>query len=95
MPLPNTPADCESLQTFVNRIQNRYKYRDAGIDKNLVRTMKAYYYACISFVDYQIGKILDCLEENNMSDNPDEGLLIQDHYTPWSKKANDLSHYGY
>lgn len=95
MPLPNTPADCESLQTFVNRIQNRYKYRDAGIDKNFVRTMKAYYYACVSFVDYQIGKILDCLEENNMSDNPDEGLLIQDHYTPWSKKANDLSHYGY
>ena len=95
MPLPNTPADCESLQTFVNRIQNRYKYRDAGIDKNFVRTMKAYYYACISFVDYQIGKILDCLEENNMSDNPDEGLLIQDHCTPWSKKANDLSHYGY
>ncbi len=69
MPLPNVPLDCDSVTTFVNKVQNRYKYRDFGIDNNLVRLMKAYYYACISFVDYNVGKILDYLEENNMTDN--------------------------
>ncbi|NOY81270.1 MAG: sulfatase-like hydrolase/transferase [Kiritimatiellaeota bacterium] len=63
MPLPNRPPDFETLQTYVNRCQNRYKYRDQGIDRNLLRNIKAYYYACISFVDHQIGRILDVLEQ--------------------------------
>ena len=63
MPLPNLPDAFESLQTLVNRCQNRYKYRDNGFDLNLVRAIKAYYYACISFVDYQIGRLLDSLEK--------------------------------
>ena len=69
MPLPNLPLEYESLQTFVNRMQNRYKYRGNGTDFNLLRVMKAYYYACISFVDYQVGKLLDCLDENGMTEN--------------------------
>lgn len=69
MPLPNVPSDSDKLITFVNKVQNRYKYRDNGTDKNLLRTMKAYYYACISFVDYQIGKVLDYLADNNLTDN--------------------------
>lgn len=69
MPLPNVPEDVESLQTFVNRCQNRYKYRDQGIDKNLLRCIKAYYYACISFVDYQIGRILDKLKDTGQLQN--------------------------
>ena len=31
--------------------------------------MKAYYYACISFIDYQVGRILDALEETGQLDN--------------------------
>lgn len=69
MPLPNVPADVEALQTYVNRVQNRYKYRDQGIDNNLMRNIKAFYYACISFVDYQIGRILDALEAAGQLDN--------------------------
>ena len=69
MPLPQMPQEGDALLTFVNRIQNRYKYRDAGWDLHLLRTMKAYYYACISFVDHQIGRILDCLEESGMAEN--------------------------
>ena len=57
MPLPNLPQQFESLQTYINRRQNRYKYRDQGIDLNLMRNIKAFYYATISFVDYQIGRI--------------------------------------
>ena len=69
MPLPHIPDDYEALHTFVNKCQNRYKYRDNGYDKNLIRAMKAYYYACISFVDYQIGRILDELETTGQRDN--------------------------
>ena len=29
---------------------------------NLLRTMRAAYYAAISFIDYQVGRILDYLE---------------------------------
>ena len=69
MPLPNVPPDWQALQTFVNRVQNRYKYRDQGIDLNLVRALKAYYYACVSFVDYQVGRILAALERTGQLDN--------------------------
>ena len=69
MPLPNIPAEYESLLTFVNKCQNRYKYRDNGFDKNLVRAIKAYYYACISFVDYQVGRLLDALQATGQIEN--------------------------
>jgi arylsulfatase A-like enzyme len=68
MALPNIPENWEALLTFVNRCQNRYKYRDNGYDRNLVRAIKAYYYACISFVDYQVGRILDALEQTGQLD---------------------------
>jgi arylsulfatase A-like enzyme len=60
---PNLPADGDSLLTYVNRVQNRYKYRDRGIDYNLVQVMKAYYYSCVSFIDFQIGRIVSELEK--------------------------------
>jgi arylsulfatase len=69
MPLPKIPDDVESLQTYVNKCQNRYKYRDQGIDKNLLRCMKANYYACISFIDFQIGRMLEMLESTGQLDN--------------------------
>lgn len=69
MPLPNVPPDWESHYTWINRFQNRYKYRDQGIDRNLVRGIKAYYYATISFVDYQVGRILAALEEAGQLDS--------------------------
>ena len=65
---PVIPDDYESLLCFWNRFQNRYKYRDQGIDNNLIRTMKAYYYASISFIDYNISKMIDYLKENFISD---------------------------
>ena len=69
MPHPNVPADWKDLLTWVNRHQNRYKYRDHGIDSNLVRQLIAYYYASISFVDFQVGRILDALEESGKLDD--------------------------
>ncbi len=78
MPLPNVPQDVESLQAYANRHQNRYKYRDQGIDNNLVRNMKAHYYACISFIDHQVGRVLDALERTGQLGNT-LILLTADH----------------
>jgi arylsulfatase len=69
MPLPNVPADWQSLLTYVNRVQNRYKYRDQGVDLNLARAIIAYYYACVSFIDFQVGRILAALEETGQLNN--------------------------
>jgi len=69
VPLPFVPTESEGLLTWVNRAQNRYKWRDRGIDQNLVRTIKAYCYATISFVDYQVGRILAALEATGRLDN--------------------------
>ncbi|TVQ96341.1 MAG: hypothetical protein EA403_16410 [Spirochaetaceae bacterium] len=63
VPVPFVPHQYEQLLTYVNRAQNRYKYRDQGTDLNLVRLIRAYYYACISFIDYQVGRLLDALEQ--------------------------------
>jgi arylsulfatase A-like enzyme len=92
MPLPNVPPDSEALYTWVNRHQNRYKYRDQGIDLNLVRLIKAYYYACISFVDYQVGRVLAALEERGQLDDTlilytsDHGELLGD-YNCFGKRS--------
>lgn len=86
MPLPIYTADDESMQMLVNKIQNRYKYRDLGTDLNLIRCIKAYYYACVSFVDYQVGRILDALEEAGQLDNTlivftaDHGEMLGDYH---------------
>ena len=59
----------EDLWTYHNRHQNRYKYRDAGLDDNLLRVMRAYYWACVSYIDYNVGRILDALEAEGELDN--------------------------
>ena len=69
MPLPNVPPDVESLQLYINHIQNRYKFRDRGIDQNLLRTLKAYYYAYASFIDFQIGRVMESLAKAGQMDN--------------------------
>ena len=85
MPLPRVPQDCDSLLTYISRWQNRLKYRDRGIDLNLVRTMKAYYYACISFIDFQVGRTLDVLEATGQADDTliiftsDHGEMLGDY----------------
>lgn len=85
MPLPKRPPGYASLHTYENRGQNRYKYRDQGVDDNLVRQIKAYYYACISFIDYQVGRIVGALVEAGLLDDTlilftsDHGELLGDY----------------
>ncbi len=85
MPLPKRPEKPEAMQTLWNQFQNRYKYRDQGMDDNLIRQMKAYYYAEISFVDYNLGRLLKYMEEDNILDNTliiytsDHGEMLGDY----------------
>jgi arylsulfatase A-like enzyme len=69
MPLPHLPTDFENLQYFILQYQNRYKYRDGGFDRNLARLIKAYYYAAISFIDYQVGRMLESLQTSGQLEN--------------------------
>jgi arylsulfatase A-like enzyme len=92
VPHPFVPDQYQDCLTYANRHQNRYKYRDQGIDRNMVRTMKGFYYACISFIDYQIGRILQELEAVGQLDNTlillssDHGEMLGD-YNSFGKRT--------
>jgi choline-sulfatase len=87
MPLPKRPEKSETLQTLWNKFQNRYKYRDQGIDENLIRQLKAYYYAEISFIDFNLGRLLQYLKQEKLLDNTlilytsDHGELLGDYFS--------------
>lgn len=92
MPLPHLPEGYEQLLSYWNRVQNRYKWRDQGTDCNLLRTMRAAYYAAISFVDYHAGRLLDYLRQTGELDNTlvlwasDHGELLGD-YGSYGKRT--------
>ena len=87
MPLPKRPQDSEDLLTYWNKVQNRYKYKDHGTDDHLARAIKAAYYGAISFIDYNLGRLLDYLELHEMFDDTlivfasDHGELLGDYYS--------------
>jgi arylsulfatase A-like enzyme len=64
---PFSPDDPAAFFPFWNTYQNRYKYRGRGRDEMLLRSLRAAYYGCISFVDFHIRRILDALgpEQDN------------------------------
>jgi len=97
VPLPTIPGNLDSLLTYVNNVQNRYKYRDQGLDMNLIRTMRAYYYACVSFIDFQVGRVLDLLESSGQSKNTvivfagDHGEYLGDYGCFGKRGMHDVS----
>lgn len=92
MDFPFVPGDAESMQTYWNRIQNRYKYKSKGRDRELERMIIAYYYGCISFIDYNVGRIFDKLREDNIIDDTliiytsDHGEMLGD-YNCYGKRG--------
>jgi hypothetical protein len=55
------------------------------MDMNLARTIIAYYHACVSYIDFQVGRILQALEASGELDNTlilytsDHGELLGDY----------------
>ncbi|MGQ9732840.1 MAG: sulfatase family protein [Candidatus Zipacnadales bacterium] len=92
MPFPFLPPGYQELLTFWNHVQNRYKYRDQGFDGNIVRLIRAQYFAAISFVDYNLGRILDVLRQEGELDHTlviftsDHGELLGD-YGSYGKRS--------
>jgi len=97
VPLPRVPVQYESLLTYVNRAQNRYKYRDQGVDLNVIRMIRAYYYASISFIDHQVGRILDTLEATGALANTlvvfasDHGEYLGDYHCYGKRGMHDAA----
>lgn len=90
MKLPFRPENPAEFLSYWNRMQNRYKYKDAGRDDFLLRTMRAAYYACISFIDHNIGRILqelgDAMDETLILFSSDHGELLGD-YDSFGKRC--------
>ena len=86
MPLPVRSQNEIAWHTWFQRSQNRSKWMDLFPDDNLLRTMKAYYFSCVSFVDSWVGKILEALEATKQRENTlilfvaDHGEFLGDHF---------------
>lgn len=91
LPLPIRSDQDRTDMWPLQKGQNYSKWMELT-DDNLARLIKAAYYACISQIDVQIGRMLDSLEENGMRDNTliiftsDHGEMLGDHYQ-WGKRS--------
>jgi arylsulfatase A-like enzyme len=89
---PFVPPSSADLLTVYNRLQNRYKYRDGGQDRRLNQLLKAYYFASISYLDTQVGRILQTVDECGLRDETtiivaaDHGELLGD-YGSFGKRS--------
>ena len=63
------PQGENGLLTLHNVQQNRYKFRDGGDDRRLLQVIRSYYLACVSFIDAQIGRIIDALRQTGELEN--------------------------
>ncbi len=94
---PFVPENSRDLMTYHNYHQNTYKGLSAGADYHLLTQMKNFYYSCISFVDYQIGRILDVLREREMYDDTliiftsDHGEMLGDYLCLGKRTMLDAS----
>lgn len=81
--------------TYYHRTQNRFKWTDYQPDHNLLRIMRAYYAACVSFIDFWVGQILDTLERLGLRENTlilyvaDHGEYLGDHYAYGKRGYHD------
>lgn len=81
---PNLPYNYADLWTCYNIIQNRHKGLSVGVDLHLLSQIINHYYACISFVDFQIGRIVGALKEKGIYEDTliiftaDHGELLGD-----------------
>ncbi len=92
MPDAFVPQNYNDLICYVNKYQNAYKYRSQGTDRNLLRTMRAAYYGCVSFVDHSLSLLFDFMKNNNLMENTlviftaDHGEMLGD-YNCYGKRC--------
>ncbi|MEJ1154590.1 sulfatase [Microbacterium marmarense] len=92
MPDPFVPPGSPELMTVYNRLQNRYKYRDGGVDRRLEQLRKAYYFASVSYLDSQVARIIAALDASGQRENTvvlvtaDHGEFLGD-YGSYGKRS--------
>ena len=78
---------------YVDLIDMPKPWEDEPLPDETARNLMHGYYACVSYVDAQIGRLLDALEEEGLADNTIIGLW-SDHgyklgnYRGWGKMTN-------
>jgi arylsulfatase A-like enzyme len=95
-PIPFIPEDCHEMTLHGSEEFNGYLSGEekASLEKpvsdDYARKLRHAYFACVSYVDAQIGKVLDALEESGQADNTivilwgDHGWHLGDHLV-WGK----------
>ncbi|MBI1372355.1 MAG: sulfatase-like hydrolase/transferase [Phycisphaera sp.] len=92
--LESAKADLEDVPPMAVQRDTKnwpYYFKDVTVDQ--ARQCKLAYYACISFVDAQVGKLLDALDRNGLTDNTlivfwsDHGYFIGEKGLWYKRKA--------
>lgn len=89
---PYMPENREEFEPFMS---DRFTKEKIGISRQDLTLLRNYYYSCISFVDYQIGRILAALKEKGLYDNTvilfssDHGEMLGDFGTMGKRSMLD------
>lgn len=84
-PFGKTPFVPEDPNSYEDMLRNKYTCDALGISPRRLEVLYQHYYACVSFLDYQIGRIIDMLKKKGMYDDTiivfssDHGDLMGDY----------------
>ncbi|MBR5383769.1 MAG: sulfatase-like hydrolase/transferase [Clostridia bacterium] len=85
----------EDPDSYEDMMRNRYTLDAFGISPRRLETLTNHYYACISFVDYQISRIVEALKQKGMYDDTiilfssDHGEMLGDYRTMGKRSMVD------
>ena len=68
-PFGHTPFVPEDKESYADMLRNKYTCDALGISPRRLELLVEHYYACVTFVDYQISRILDTLKKKGMYDD--------------------------
>ena len=87
--MPEDPAEFESFMS------DRFTLEKIGISRQDLSLLRNYYYSCVSFVDYQIGRVIQALKDKGLYDNTiivfatDHGEMLGDFGTMGKRSMLD------
>jgi iduronate 2-sulfatase len=92
MRLPYAPAD-DRADIPVPAFAHNNPVPNYGLDELTCRKALQAYHACVSFVDVQVGRLLDALDRLHLADNTivvlwsDHGYHLGEHHGVWQKRT--------
>lgn len=92
MPLPIRGKECKENRNWWQLLQNTGKWMDLDPDPHFCQAQKAHYWAAVSMIDRQVGRILGALERTGQRENTlivftsDHGEFLGDHHS-WGKRS--------